>query len=71
MSSSSFTVHTHVENKIEVTGNRSIQGSKSYWIDIQVDESVITIFFDNAEQIKQLGLDIARFADHPEEYAPE
>ena len=70
MSSSSFSVHTHSENKIEVTGKKSVT-SNCFWIDIQADDSTITIFFDNAEQIKQLGLDIARFADHPDEYEPE
>jgi|TARA_R110000851_G_scaffold19450_1_gene59878 hypothetical protein len=70
MSSSSFAVHTHVENKIEVTGKKSAT-SNCFWIDIQADDSLITIFFDNAEQIRKLGKDIVGFADHPEEYAPE
>ena len=70
MSSSSFSCHTHSENKVGVTGKKSVT-SNCFWIDIQADDSTITIFFDNAEQIKKLGLDIARFADHPDEYAPE
>jgi hypothetical protein len=70
MSSSSFTVHTHSENRIEVTGKKSLT-SECYWIDIQADDSLITIFFDNAEQIKKLGQDIIGFVERPEEYAPE
>tara|TARA_R110000744_G_scaffold196160_1_gene315352 strand:- start:15515 stop:15727 length:213 start_codon:yes stop_codon:yes gene_type:complete len=70
MSSSAFSVHTRSENNIEVTGKKSVT-SNCFWIDIQADDSTITIFFESADKIKQLGLDIARFADHPEEYAPE
>lgn len=69
MSSSHFSVHTHGGDKIEVTVQEST--SNCYWMDIKIDDSTITIFFDNAEQIRKLGKDIVGFADHPEEYAPE
>ena len=70
MSSSSFSCHTNSENKIEVTGKKSVT-SNCFWIDIQADDSTITIFFDNAEQIKKLGQDIIGFVERPDEYAPE